>query len=226
MQRTYKTREMQTKAKEILDAAEAGDDVQIIRNGRVFRVVPDEAEQVERSEPVGHATTDDLLAQLVEQTDLLRRLVADSSGATPDNLIEQARSQAAEVVDSGVVTVRIDEEPQERPVVVIPEAAPAKEPEISPEPSQRELEAACDYFGLRSTPDGYRLELRGLQSASGTVRKKAKEDPESAEAKVMRMGSTEEGRVEFLLCVQIDKLSRALAKRAAGDPRWLGAATP
>ncbi|CAL9455634.1 hypothetical protein SUDANB15_02515 [Streptomyces sp. enrichment culture] len=106
--------------------------------------------------------------------------------------------------------------------VVTPEPEPAQPEEPSPE----ELQAAHEYFGLRETSDGLEITERGIQSALGAVKKIARQDPESAEAKVMTMGPADEDRIEFLRCVQLDKLSKALAKRAAGDPKWLGVATP
>lgn len=102
----------------------------------------------------------------------------------------------------------------------------APEPEKPGEPSQDELRAAYDYLGLRETSEGLEVTQRGVQSALGTVKKIAREDPSSAEARVMAMGAADDDRIEFLRCVQLDKLSKVMAKRAAGDPRWLGVATP
>ncbi|MGW3305915.1 type II toxin-antitoxin system Phd/YefM family antitoxin [Streptomyces sp. NPDC001073] len=213
--RTYSTRQVQAKTKEILDAAAAGEEVRITRGQQVFKVVLVEGEQ---TEPVAHGSTDDLLAQLVEQsgqqTDLLRQLV-EHKDTVLDDLVKQTKPQPAEEARPATVTVEIPETPPQAP-----------EPDVSPEPSQEELEAAYEYLGIRSTRDGYTITEKGIQSALATVKKAARQDPESAEAKVMRMGAADEGRVEFLLCVQVDKLSKALAKRAAGDPRWLGAGTP
>ncbi|BAC73254.1 hypothetical protein AQJ43_23610 [Streptomyces avermitilis] len=110
--------------------------------------------------------------------------------------------------------------------MVIPEAVKAPEPEKPGEPSQDELRAAYDYLGLRETSEGLEVTQRGVQSALGTVKKIAREDPSSAEARVMAMGAADDDRIEFLRCVQLDKLSKVMAKRAAGDPRWLGVATP
>jgi antitoxin (DNA-binding transcriptional repressor) of toxin-antitoxin stability system len=225
----YKTREMQTKAKEILDAVDAGEEVQITRNGRVYRVVLAEGEPV-RAEP-----RDDLLATLVEQgsqqIDLLRQLV-EHKDTVLDDLVKQTKAQPAEVATSGIVTARVDEEhepatePQERPTVVIPERVEDPKPEPPGEPTQGELRTAHEYFGLRETTGGLDITEKGIQSALSTVKKIARQDPESAEAKVMVMGAADEDRIEFLRCVQIDKLTKALAKRAAGDPKWLGMATP
>ncbi|WP_328981743.1 type II toxin-antitoxin system prevent-host-death family antitoxin [Streptomyces mirabilis] len=227
MQRMYRTREMQTKAKEILDAAEAGEDVRITRNGRVFRVVLDD----EPAEPLTSTpASDDLLGQIIsgqqQANDLLRELVEQGrNDRTLDEIIE--RSQPLQIAEPGMVTVRLEEPepPQNRPVV-IPEAVKAPEPEKPGEPSQDELKAAYDYLGLRETPEGLDVTERGIRSALGTVKRIAREDPTSDEARVMEMGAADEDRIEFLRCVQLDKLSKALAKRAAGDPCWLGVATP
>ncbi|MFJ3665041.1 type II toxin-antitoxin system Phd/YefM family antitoxin [Streptomyces sp. NPDC090106] len=121
------------------------------------------------------------------------------------------------------------EEPQwtsERPAVAIPDVPEVLVPELPDEPSREELEAAYAYLGLRETDDGLEITETGIQNALGTVKKAARQDPKSAEATVMKMGPSDPDRIEFLRCVQLDKLSRALAKRAAGDRRWLGIATP
>ncbi|MGW3154034.1 hypothetical protein [Streptomyces sp. NPDC001089] len=217
---TFTSTDLNRTSGAILQAAEQHGTVEIRKGTKVFQLSYVRTDDTYVTEPSVRTEEDPWKDEMLS---LMRELVQQGR-EVPGGLTE--KTQPAEVVDSGVVTVRIDEEPQERPVVVIPEEVPAKEPEVSPEPSQGELEAAYEYLGLVATPDGYTITERGLQSASATVRKTAKENPESAEAKVMQMGSADEERVEFLLLVQIDKLSKALAKRAAGDPRWLGAATP
>lgn len=229
MQRMYRTREMQTKAKEILDAAEAGEDVRITRNGKVFKVVLADAEPAGPLEALMGTGSDDLLAQLLEQssqqTDLLRQLV-EHKDTVLDDLIEQTqRSQAAEAVTSGMVTVRVDEVAQ-RPAVVIPERVEDLKPEPPGEPTQDELSAAHEYFGLRETPNGAELTPKGIQSALAHLKKASRDEPDSVKAKVIRMDPSSEDRIEFLRCYQLDRFTKALAKRAAGDRRWLGAATP
>ncbi|MEU6635732.1 type II toxin-antitoxin system Phd/YefM family antitoxin [Streptomyces rochei] len=217
MQRMYRTREMQTKAKEILDAAEAGEDVRITRNGKVFKVVLANAELPEPAGALAGMGSDDLLEQLVsgqrQTNDLLRQLV-EHKDTTLDDLIEQGNTQT----DEATATVW--------PRMILPDPFPkarAKRPE---EPTPDELKAAYEYLGLREGADGLEITEKGIQSALGTVKKIARQDPESAEVKVMAMAPADEDRIEFLRCVQLDKLSKALAKRAAGDPRWLGVASP
>ncbi|MEU8556005.1 hypothetical protein AB0C80_18715 [Streptomyces anthocyanicus] len=228
----YNAKDMRSKAGQMLDEARRGEEVVIWRRGAERFVLRYEAEgahsgehQVDISMSTG---ADDLLGQLIDgqstTNDLLRQLV-EHKDTVLDDLIKQTKAHAAEVVTSGAVTARVDEEPQ-RPVVVIPERVEDSKPEPPSEPSPEELRAAREYFGLREVPQGLEITEKGIQSALGTVKKIARQDPDSAEAKVMDMGPADEDRIEFLRCVQLDKLSKALAKRAAGDRRWLGSATP
>ncbi|MFG2380590.1 hypothetical protein [Streptomyces avermitilis] len=155
----------------------------------------------------------------------------ESENAANARLLERSSARRQERMEAAFKAahsrpVPTEPEPVESKPVVIPETVKAPEPEKPGEPTQDELTAAYEYLGLQEDPDGLSVTQRGIQSALGTVRKIARQDPESAEAKVMKMGAADEERVEFLLCVQVDKLSKALAKRAAGDPRWLGAGTP
>ncbi|MGV9228503.1 type II toxin-antitoxin system Phd/YefM family antitoxin [Streptomyces nigra] len=196
----YRTREMQTKAKEILDAAEAGEDVRITRNGRIFKVVLVDIEPTEATEVLASTGSGDLLEQLVsgqQQTnDLLRQLVGHKDTVLED-LVKQAKAQPAEVVTTGTVTARVDEEPRERKTVVIPEGLEEPQPAQVGEPSPEELREAHQ--------GNLEITQKGIQNALGTVKKVAREDPESAEAKVMAMDAADEDRIEFLRCVQLDK---------------------
>ncbi|MEU5448686.1 hypothetical protein [Streptomyces californicus] len=220
---TYNAKDMRSKAGQMLDAARRGEEVVIMRRGAerfVLRYEPEGAHPGEQQgdSSVSTPASGDLLGQILgeqaQTNDLLRELVEQGRGdRTLDQIIE--RSQSAEEVRPVTVAVEIPETPPQAP-----------EPGVSPEPSQEELDAACEYFGLHSTPDGYTITEKGLRGASATVAKAARLDPECAEAKVMKMGSADDERVEFLLCVQVDKLSKALAKRVSGDPRWLGSGTP
>ncbi|MET8114024.1 type II toxin-antitoxin system Phd/YefM family antitoxin [Streptomyces prasinus] len=225
--RTYSTRQVQSKTKEILDAAAAGEEVRITRGKQVFKVLLVEGEP---TESVQGASTDDLLAQLVEQTsqqtDLLRQLV-EQKDTTLEDLIEQSKPQALQVADPGklTVTARVDEEPQ-RPVVVIPERLENPEPEPPGEPSQEELRAAHEYFGLRETPDGMEVTQKGIQSALVHMKKVSRDKPDSVETQVIKMDPASDERIEFIRLYQLDRYSGALAKRAGGDPKWLGMATP
>ncbi|MEU6181189.1 type II toxin-antitoxin system Phd/YefM family antitoxin [Streptomyces coeruleorubidus] len=228
MQRMYRTREMQTKAKEILDAAEAGDDVRITRNGRVFRVVLVDGGPIE---PEVQTSTDDLLTQLVaqssQQTDLLRQLVEQKSTVL-DDLIEQSASQVDQVADSGMVTAQVGEEsvaPQ-WPKIVVPDSFPGHRPAQPGEPSRDELRAAQEYFGLRETPDGLEITEKGIQSALAHMKKASRDKPDSVEAQVIQMDPGSEERMECIRLYQLDRYSKALAKRADGDPKWLGVFTP
>ncbi|MFD8472020.1 type II toxin-antitoxin system Phd/YefM family antitoxin [Streptomyces globisporus] len=214
---TYNAKDMRSKAGQMLDEARRGEGVVIMRRGAerfVLRYEPEGAHPNEHQgdSSVNTPASDDLLGQILgeqAQTNvLLRELVEQGKGDRAlDQIIE--KSQPTAEARPSTVTVQIPEKPV-----------------VSPDPSQGELEVAYDCFGLRSTPDGFTITEKGLRSASATVKKAARQDPESAEAKVMRMGSADDERVEFLLCVQVDKLSKALAKKAAGDPHWLGVATP
>ncbi|MFH9038474.1 type II toxin-antitoxin system Phd/YefM family antitoxin [Streptomyces sp. NPDC017966] len=231
MQRIYRTREMQTKAKEILDAAEAGEDVRITRNGKVFKVVLADAELPKPTGALAGTGSDDLLEQLVsgqQQTnDLLRQLV-EQKDTTLDDLIEQG-GRGTDLDDLiGQNAPHVDEGAKATvwPRMILPDPFPKARTKGPEGPTRDELKAAYEYLGLRETVDGLEITEKGVQSALGTVKKIAREDPESAEAKVMRMGPADGDRIEFLRCVQLDKISKALAKRAAGDPRWLGVATP
>ncbi|WP_326755122.1 hypothetical protein OH738_10665 [Streptomyces hirsutus] len=181
--------------------------------------------------PLGGGEVVELLR---EQTALLRELVEQGRGIS-GGVTE--KPQAAQVAAPGklTVTARVDEEPQEEPEpaeprelpkVVIPERLEDPKPKPPGEPSRGELRAAYEYFGLRETPDGLEVTERGIRSALGTVKKVAQEDPDSPEAQILKMGAADEDRIECLRLVQLDKLSKALAKRADGDPKWLGMATP
>ncbi|MET8511993.1 hypothetical protein [Streptomyces sp. NPDC005077] len=231
---SYNAKDMRSKAGQMLDEARRGGEVVIMRRGAERFVLRYEPEGAHPSEHQGDASvstpaSDDLLGQIIsgqEQTnDLLRALVEQGKAdRTLDEIIE--RSQPARVAEPSMVTVRLEEEPVQARPVVIPEAVEDPEPEKPGEPTQDELTAAYEYLGLRETPDGLDVTQKGIQSALGTVKKIAREDPASAEAKVMAMGAAEDERIEFLRCVQIDKLSKVMAKRAAGDLKWLGVATP
>ncbi|MFD8072188.1 hypothetical protein ACFV3E_05995 [Streptomyces sp. NPDC059718] len=146
--------------------------------------------------------------------------------------LEEARAREKARTDAVLMTARsrpasIDgAEPVQARVVAIPKAVVDETPEPAEEPTQDELEAAYDYFGLVETADGLEVTERAIQRALGTVMSVARKNPESEEAIVMKMDASDERRIEFLRLVQLDKLSKALAKRKAGDPRWLGAATP
>jgi prevent-host-death family protein len=227
----YRTREMQTKAKEILDAAEAGEDVRITRNGKVFKVVLVDAEPTEPAETFTRAPSDDLLAQLVEQasqqTDLLRQLV-EQKDATLDDLIEQSGKDAVldDLIEQAETQADSGAKATIWPRMMLPDPFPKTRTERSEEPSQEELRAAQEYFGLREVPDGLEITQKGMQSALAHMKKASREKPDSEEAKVIRMDPASEDRMEFIRLYQIDRYSKALAKRAAGDPKWLGMATP
>lgn len=94
--------------------------------------------------------------------------------------------------------------------MVIPERVEDPKPEPPGEPTEDELTAAREYFGLKETLDGLDLLPKGIWSALAHMKKASRGKPDSVEAQV----------------IQIDRYSKALAKRAAGDPKWLGMATP
>ncbi|MET7761732.1 hypothetical protein ABZS71_06710 [Streptomyces sp. NPDC005393] len=228
---TFTSTDLNRTSGAILQAAEEQGAVEIRKGSKVFilkYVSPDEdADTYVNEEPVRKpraGRNDDLLASLLassnQQSALLQELV--------DLAKRDIGTQPLQVAEPGMVTARIDEEPvaPERPKVVIPERLPQPKPEKPGEPSQDELRAAHEYYGLQETVDGLEITERGIQRALGTVAKIARQDPESTEAQILKMDAASEDRIECLRLVQIDKLSNALAKRAAGDPRWLGAATP
>ncbi|MFJ9353729.1 hypothetical protein [Streptomyces mirabilis] len=230
---TFTSTELNRKSGAILQAARDQGSVEIRKGAEVYVLqyvrTDEDATTYVRNDAVrteGDPWKDEMLS-------LMRELVEQGRGVSGGDNEKfagpsegPANAQAAQVADPGKVTARIDEEPVQNRPVVIPEAVQAPEPEKPGEPSPDELKAAYDYLGLRECPEGLEITEKGIQSALGTVKKAAREDPSSAEAKVMAMGSADEDRIEFLRCVQIDKLSKALAKRAAGDPRWLSVATP
>lgn len=99
--------------------------------------------------------------------------------------------------------------------------------QVAPEgPSRQDLEAAYQYFGLQEGLDRLEVTQKGIQSALGEAKRAARRNPDSEEAKALAMGPADEHRIELLRCIQLDKLSKALAKRDAGDPFWLSHATP
>ncbi|MFE6627377.1 type II toxin-antitoxin system Phd/YefM family antitoxin [Streptomyces rochei] len=229
MQRMYRTREMQTKAKEILDAAEAGEDVRITRNGKVFKVVLADAEAAEPAEALASTGSGDLLEQLIsgqsQTNDLLRELIEQNGNSRDlDKIIEQNGDTRLldEIIEKSQPAVAT----RSTVTVQIPERVEDPKPEAPGEPSPEELRTAQEYFGLRETQDGLEATQKGIQSALAHMKKTARDKPDSEEAKVIRMDPASEDRMEFIRLYQIDRYSKALAKRAAGDPRWLGAATP
>ncbi|WP_326755121.1 hypothetical protein OH738_10670 [Streptomyces hirsutus] len=70
-----------------------------------------------------------------------------------------------------------------------------------------ERQAALERHGLRETPDGYELLLRGFQRASErALALRAQGDREAAWA--LALGPSDERRWEFCRCVALDALSR------------------
>ncbi|MEU6449628.1 hypothetical protein [Streptomyces sp. NPDC046979] len=224
---TFTSTELNRKSGAILQAAEEQGSVEIRKGSKVYvlQYVRTESEVVTyvRNEPAA-VGGDEVVSLLQEQTALLRELV-EQGRSQCDSAARSRKPQAAEVVTSGTVTAQVDEGPQ-RPVVVIPERVEEPKPEPPGEPSPQELRAAQEYFGLQEVPDGLEITQRGIQSALAHMKKASRGKPDSVEAQVISMDPASEGRMECIRLYQIDRYSKALAKRAAGDPRWLGSATP
>lgn len=105
----------------------------------------------------------------------------------------------------------------------------AQESEIPGEPSEAELKAARDYYGLALGPDGLELTDGGMGSALGKVGSVIRKNPKSPdipEVRILALPPHDPERLAFLRSVQVEKYESALAKRAAGDRGWLGPATP
>ncbi|MER6112399.1 hypothetical protein [Streptomyces hirsutus] len=225
---TFTSTELNRKSGAILQAAEEQGSVEIRKGSKVYvlQYVRTESDAVTyvRNEPAALGG-DEVVSLLQEQTALLRELVEQGRSQVCESLEGPRKSQAAEVVTSGTVTARVDEEPQ-RPVVVIPERMEDPKPEPPGEPSQEELRAAHEYFGLRETPDGLEITQKGIQSALARMKKASRDKPDSVEAQVIQMDPASEERMEFIRLYQLDRCSKALAARADGDPKWLGMASP